>query len=107
MVDFNLTDEQLALQDTARKFAQSEMIPQAAHFDQTGEFPQKIIEKAWQAGLLNEQIPEEYGGAGLDTLSTCVLVEELAAASVTFTEFREELVDLETAFMTLTKGKLA
>ena len=79
MVDFNLTDEQLALQDTARKFAQSEMIPQAAHFDQTGEFPQKIIEKAWQAGLLNEQIPEEFGGAGLDTLSTCVLVEELAA----------------------------
>jgi len=79
MVDFKLTDEQLALQETARRFAQTEMIPQAAHFDQTGEFPEKIIKKAWEAGLINEGIPEEYGGPGLAVLDTCILTEELAA----------------------------
>jgi len=79
MVDFKLTDEQLALQETARRFAQTEMIPQAAHFDQSGEFPEKIIKKAWEAGLINEGIPEEYGGPGLTVLDTCILTEELAA----------------------------
>jgi acyl-CoA dehydrogenase len=79
MVDFKLTEEQLALQQTARKFAQTEMVPQAAHFDQTGEFPRAIIESAWKVGLLNESIPAEYGGLGLDGLSACVLTEELAA----------------------------
>jgi acyl-CoA dehydrogenase len=79
MVDFRLTDEQLALQQTARKFAQTEMAPQAAHYDQTGEFPRAIIESAWKVGLINESIPGEYGGLGLDGLSACVLTEELAA----------------------------
>jgi acyl-CoA dehydrogenase len=79
MVEFKLTDEQLALQETARKFAQSEMAPHAATFDQSGEFPREIIKKAWEVGLLNEAIPEEYGGLGLDTLTTCIMVEELAA----------------------------
>jgi acyl-CoA dehydrogenase len=79
MVDFKLTDEQLALQQTARKFAQTEMAPQAAHYDQTGEFPRSIIENAWKVGLINESIPAEYGGLGLDGLSACVLTEELAA----------------------------
>ncbi|MDP3937285.1 MAG: acyl-CoA dehydrogenase family protein [Deltaproteobacteria bacterium] len=79
MIDFTLTDEQLALQETARRFAQTEMAPQAAHFDQTGEFPEKIIKKAWETGLINEGIPEEYGGPGLSVLDTCILTEELAA----------------------------
>ncbi len=78
-MDFRLTDEQLALQQTVRKFAQTEMVPQAAHYDQTGEFPRSIIESAWKVGLLNESIPAEYGGLGLDGVSACVLTEELAA----------------------------
>lgn len=79
MVDFRLSDEQLALQETARRFAQTEMAPNAAHFDQTGEFPDKIIKKAWETGLLNEAIPEEYGGLGLGTLDSCIMTEELGA----------------------------
>ncbi len=79
MIDFTLTDEQIALQETARRFAQTEMVPEAAHYDQTGEFPEKIIKKAWETGLINEGIPEEYGGPGLSVLDTCILTEELAA----------------------------
>ncbi|OGP84622.1 MAG: acyl-CoA dehydrogenase [Deltaproteobacteria bacterium RBG_13_65_10] len=79
MIDFKLTEEQLALQQTARKFAQTEMAPNAAHHDQTGEFPRSIIENAWKVGLLNESIPAEYGGLGLDGVSACILTEELAA----------------------------
>jgi len=78
-MDFRLTDEQLALQQTVRKFAQTEMAPQAAHYDETGEFPRSIIENAWKVGLLNESIPAEYGGLGLDGVGACILTEELAA----------------------------
>jgi acyl-CoA dehydrogenase len=77
-MDFSLSDEQLALRDTARRFAETEIAPAAAHHDQTGEFPRDIIRKAWELGLVSTCIPEEYGGVGLGIVEACLAVEELA-----------------------------
>jgi len=77
-VDFSLSDEQHALQATARRFAQAEIAPAAAHHDQTAEFPRAIIAKAWELGLVSTCIPEIYGGVGLSVLDSCLAVEELA-----------------------------
>ncbi len=77
-MDFQLTDEQLALQDTARRFAQSEIAPVAAKYDASGEFPRELIRKAWELGLVSTCIPEEYGGVGLGILDSCLAVEEMS-----------------------------
>jgi acyl-CoA dehydrogenase len=77
-MDFALDDAQLALQETARRFAQQEIAPEAAHYDQTGEFPREIIRKAWETGLASVSIPSEFGGVGLSLFDSCLVVEELA-----------------------------
>jgi len=77
-MDFELSSEQLALQETSRRFARDEVAPVAAHYDQSGEFPRQIIEKAWELGLLNTVVPEEYGGLGLSSVDACVITEEIA-----------------------------
>lgn len=56
-----LDDEQKALQDLARKFTREEIIPTAAHYDKTGEYPWPIVKKAWEVGLMNGHIPEHCG----------------------------------------------
>ena len=58
----NLDDELLALQATAKRYADEEVIPIAAKYDQSGEFPRDVIRKAWELGLSSTCIPEEYGG---------------------------------------------
>ena len=78
MIDFSLTEEQVQIQELARKFAKEEIIPKAAHHDQTGEFPREIVKKAWDIGLMNTHVPEEYGGAGLGVLDGCIITEEFA-----------------------------
>ncbi|KAJ3303504.1 hypothetical protein HDV03_003781 [Kappamyces sp. JEL0829] len=77
-LSFALNQDQLDLQDLARKFTAEYIIPQAAHHDRTGEYPVEILKKAWDAGLLNGHIPEKYGGLGLGVLDCAVLSEELA-----------------------------
>ncbi|HLG20521.1 MAG TPA: acyl-CoA dehydrogenase family protein [Bdellovibrionota bacterium] len=77
---FDLTEEQQQLQQLARDFAQKEMAPKAPHYDQTGEFPKEILKKAWEVGLMNHQIPTEYGGPGLKCLDGCLIAEETGAA---------------------------
>ena len=77
-MDFTLTDEQVALQDTARRFARDEIAPVAAEYDQSGEFPHEIMKKAWELGLSSLSIPHEYDGVGLSLLDSCLVVEELA-----------------------------
>jgi acyl-CoA dehydrogenase len=79
MIDFSLTEEQLNLQKKAREFAQEYMIPYASYYDKTGEFPRPIIEKCWEAGLMNLGIPKEYGGPEYGALEQCLVVEEMAA----------------------------
>lgn len=78
MIDFSLSDDQQQLQDLARKFAKEEITPKAAHHDKTGEYPHEIAKKAWEVGLMNTHIPQEYGGLGLNVLDGCIITEELA-----------------------------
>jgi acyl-CoA dehydrogenase len=78
VVDFTLTDEQKALRELAHDFAEKEIRPVAWRYDRDGTWPQEIIEKAWEVGLMNSHIPEEYGGAGASYLDGCILEEELA-----------------------------
>ena len=79
MVDFLLSEEELARQELARKFAETEMRPVAAKYDQSHEFAWDVMKKAFQAGFLSCSIPTEYGGGGLSALDTAVVSEELAA----------------------------
>jgi len=77
-MDFGLNDEQRALRELAHEFAANEIRPHSAHHDQTGEFPREIVRKAWELGLMNTHIPQEYGGLGLGVLEGCLLAEEAA-----------------------------
>ena len=78
MIDFTLTDEQLAVRELAHDFAEKEMRPVAWEYDRDGTWPQEIIDKAWEIGLMNGHLPEEYGGSGLGYLDGCIIEEELA-----------------------------
>jgi acyl-CoA dehydrogenase len=78
MLNFDFSDEQKQLIDMTRKFVKDEIIPKAAHYDETGEYPHEISKKAWELGLMNSHVPVEYGGAGLGTLDGCLISEEIA-----------------------------
>ncbi|HXN30879.1 MAG TPA: acyl-CoA dehydrogenase family protein, partial [Polyangiaceae bacterium] len=79
-MDFELTEEQRMLRETARDFAQREVAPKAAELDKTGRWPSEIVAKMADIGLLGVAIPQEYGGAGMDTLSYALAMEEVSAA---------------------------
>jgi acyl-CoA dehydrogenase len=78
VVDFTLTDEQKALRELAHDFAEKEIRPKAWEYDKDGTWPQDIIEKAWEVGLMNTHVPEEYGGPGASYMDGCLIEEELA-----------------------------
>ena len=78
MVDFTLTDEQQDLRELAHDFAEKEIRPVAWELDRDGAWPQAIIDKAHEVGLMNTHAPEEYGGAGLNCMDGCVIEEELS-----------------------------
>lgn len=77
---FELNDEQKGIEELSRKFAREEILPLAAEHDKTGEFPWTIFKKAHDIGLLNTGVPVEYGGMGLDGVSSCIIEEEFAYA---------------------------
>lgn len=77
MIGFELSGEQQQLQNLAREFATKEIRPKAFHHDETGEFPTEIIEKAWELGLVNVNIPQEVNGLELGALDAVILEEEL------------------------------
>jgi acyl-CoA dehydrogenase len=79
VISFSLTEEQKALQEMAREFAQKEMKPNAARYDKGEEFPEDIMKKAFEIGFLTCTIPKEYGGGGLSDLDMVIISEELAA----------------------------
>ncbi len=79
-MDFALTEEQQALRQTVREFARTEIAPLASALDREPRFPWETLRKMGELGLLGVTTPEEYGGAGLDTLTYTVLLEEVAAA---------------------------
>lgn len=78
MLNFELTDDQKRLKDLAHRFAKDEIVPAAPKYDEAGEFPMPIIHKAYEVGLMNLNIPEEYGGLGLQLVDECLVGEELA-----------------------------
>jgi acyl-CoA dehydrogenase len=79
LIDFSLSEEQLAIQKMARDFAQGEIAPVAAEYDRSGEYPEEVVRKAFRAGLVYGAIPEEYGGGGLSAVDQVILAEELSA----------------------------
>jgi len=81
-MDLHLNEEHVMIQDAARDFARSEIAPVAAHYDETGEFPLPIIRKMGEMGFMGIEMPEEYGGAGMDTIAYILAMEEIAKADV-------------------------
>jgi alkylation response protein AidB-like acyl-CoA dehydrogenase len=77
---FSLSEEHKMIRDAARDFAQKEIVPIAAEFDESGEFPQATIKKMGEMGFMGIEIPEQYGGAGMDTLSYVLALEEICKA---------------------------
>ncbi len=75
---FPLSDEHKMIRDAARDFAQNEIAPIAAQFDESGEFPYETIKKMGGMGFMGIEVPEQYGGAGMDTLAYVLAMEEIA-----------------------------
>jgi alkylation response protein AidB-like acyl-CoA dehydrogenase len=76
-LNFDLTQEQQLVRDTVREFAESRIAPVAAELDREHRFPYELVAELAELGLMGMTVPEEYGGAGADTLSYAVAVEEL------------------------------
>nr|WP_220466546.1 acyl-CoA dehydrogenase family protein [Stenotrophomonas tumulicola] len=79
VVDFSFTEEQLMLQDVARRIAQEKIAPSAEHHDRTGEFPLANIQLLGENGLMGIEVPAEYGGAGMDPIAYVLAMVEVAA----------------------------
>jgi butyryl-CoA dehydrogenase len=79
-MDLELTPEQRMLQDTVRDFATTEIEPVAAALDREHRFPSEIVKKMAEVGLMGMMVPEEWGGAGLDTVSYVLAMEEINRA---------------------------
>jgi len=77
---YPLNEEQKMIRDAARDFAQNEIVPIAAEFDESGEFPHATIKKMGGMGFMGIEISEEYGGAGMDTLAYVLALEEICKA---------------------------
>ena len=79
-MDFELTVDQRAIQGLARELAEAEIIPHASNWDRDHRFPDELIPKLAELGLMGVCVPEEYGGAGADFLSYILVLEELSRA---------------------------
>ena len=76
-ISFALTDEQKSLRELAREFADREIRPRAASYDEKSQHPADVIAKAHELGLMNVYVPEEYGGLGLPCFDGMLIGEEL------------------------------
>lgn len=79
-MDFKFTEEQLMIQDVARRIAQERIAPVAAEHDLSGEFPVETIRVLGENGLMGIEVPHEYGGSGLDAIAYVLAMIEIAAA---------------------------
>lgn len=77
MLNFALSEEQEQFRQLAYEFAANEIRPVAAELDEQEKFPQELMQKAFELGLMNCHVPEAYGGMGLGTLEECLIAEEL------------------------------
>ena len=78
-MNFDLTEDQKALQATVREFARREIAPHVREYDESQEFPRPIMARAAELGLLGCLFPEEYGGAGLSYVDYALVIEEISA----------------------------
>ena len=78
MISFELSEEQKAITKVAHEFAEKEIRPVAAEYDEEEKYPEHFIEKAFEAGMTYLYVPEEYGGQGMDFLTACLVNEELS-----------------------------
>jgi short/branched chain acyl-CoA dehydrogenase len=76
-VNYDLTEEQQLLRSTVREFAETKVAPVAEELDRESRFPYELVTELAELGLMGIPIPEEYGGAGADTVSYAIAVEEL------------------------------
>jgi alkylation response protein AidB-like acyl-CoA dehydrogenase len=79
-ISLTLTEEHKMIQQAARDFAQKEIVPIAAELDETGEFPSKTVKQMGALGLMGVEVPEEYGGAGMDTVAYVLAMIEISKA---------------------------
>jgi alkylation response protein AidB-like acyl-CoA dehydrogenase len=86
-MDFDLSDEQRAFQETARQFAREEWLPHAPDWDEREEFPEAAVRTAAVLGFAGIYVGEEFGGSGLSRLDATIIFEELAAACVSTAAF--------------------
>jgi alkylation response protein AidB-like acyl-CoA dehydrogenase len=77
-MDLQLSDEHRMIRDMARDFAQKEIAPIAAEYDETGDFPSETIKKMAAQGFMGIEVPEKYGGVGMDTLAYVLALEEIS-----------------------------
>jgi butyryl-CoA dehydrogenase len=79
-MEFELTEAQRMIQETARNFAQKEVLPVAAELDETGRFPEELVRQMAELGFMGVAVPEEYGGSGMDTVCYAIAMEEISRA---------------------------
>ncbi|MGE5680748.1 MAG: acyl-CoA dehydrogenase family protein, partial [Bacillota bacterium] len=77
-MNFDLTDDQKMIQQTAKEFAVSEIAPSAVERDKKGEFPAEIVKKLGELGFMGMMVSPDYGGAGLDTVSYVLAMIEIS-----------------------------
>ena len=77
MIDFELTDEQKLIRETARDFSDREIAPRARENDRNEHFDTELVQKMADMGFLGSIVPEEYGGRGADYLTYALIVEEI------------------------------
>jgi butyryl-CoA dehydrogenase len=82
-MEIELNPEQNLLRDTVRRFAEEVVKPRAKEIDETGEFPRGFYDQAGELGLAGVAVPEEHGGAGMDTVSYCLVIEEISRVCAT------------------------
>ncbi|HSF43095.1 MAG TPA: acyl-CoA dehydrogenase [Thermoanaerobaculia bacterium] len=78
-----LNEEQKLLRETVRRFAEEVVKPRAKEIDESGEFPRSFFDQAGELGLAGVSVPEEYGGSGMDTISYCLVIEEVSRVCAT------------------------
>jgi acyl-CoA dehydrogenase len=79
-LNFEITEEQKQIQQTARSFSREKVLPVASQYDKSGEYPIPLLTEAHSLGLMNTGIPSEYGGLGMGVTESCIIGEELGYA---------------------------
>ena len=80
-MDFKLSEEQQAIKELARNFAEKEIIPVADAYDRDHVFPRDLVKKMGELGFFGTLIPEEYGGTNMGFMAMCLMTEEVSRAS--------------------------